>query len=183
MLMNTFNEPINEGMENIRFISRSAEVAIEAALVIAQLQPHGYVTTSMVSDKTGLSISYLEIILKRLREGGLLNSCRGPGGGYYLNGSADQINLWQIASIFEEPLVNKKAAKRVPMMADAFEQELFQQVVDCLASHKVSDFVGHDTAAPRPSTRFTNPFKLKPLPKPKNRPLVPSFVFNLHAAF
>ena len=170
-------------MENIRFISRSAEVAIDAALVIAQLQPHGYVTTSMVSDKTGLSISYLEIILKKLREGGLLNSCRGPGGGYYINGSTSDMNLWQIASVFEEPLVNKKAAKRLPMMADSFEQELYQQVVDCLSAYKVSDFVGHVTASAKPVSRFSNPFKLKPLPKPKNRPAVPSFVFNLHAAF
>lgn len=170
-------------MENIRFISRSAEVAIDAALVIAQLQPHGYVTTSMVSDKTGLSISYLEIILKKLREGGVLNSCRGPGGGYYINGKTDEINLWQIASIFEEPLVNKKAAKRVPMMADSFEQELYQQVVDCLSAYRVSDFVGHATAVAKPTSRFSNPFKLKPLPKPKIRSTVPSFVFNLHAAY
>ena len=170
-------------MENIRFISRSAEVAIDAALVIAQLQPHGYVTTSMVSDKTGLSISYLEIILKKLREGGLLNSCRGPGGGYYINGSTKDMNLWQIASVFEEPLVNKKAAKRLPMMADSFEQELYQQVVESLSAYKVSDFVGHVTASAKPASRFSNPFKLKPLPKPKNRPAVPSFVFNLHAAF
>lgn len=170
-------------MDNIRFISRSAEVAIDAALVIAQLQPHGYVTTSMVSDKTGLSISYLEIILKKLREGGLLNSCRGPGGGYYINGKTDDINLWQIASIFEEPLVNKKAAKRMPMMADSFEQELYQQVVDCLSAYRVSDFVGHVTPVAKPTSRFSNPFKLKPLPKPKIRSTVPSFVFNLHAAY
>jgi Rrf2 family iron-sulfur cluster assembly transcriptional regulator len=170
-------------MENIRFISRSAEVAIDAALVIAQLQPHGYVTTSMVSDKTGLSISYLEIILKKLREGGLLNSCRGPGGGYYINGSTDDMSLWQIACVFEEPLVNKKAAKRLPMMADSFEQELYQQVVDCLSAYKVSDFVGHAAASPKPASRFSNPFKLKPLPQTKIRPAVPSFVFNLHAAF
>lgn len=170
-------------MDNIRFISRSAEVAIDAALVIAQMQPHGYVTTSMVSDRTGLSISYLEIILKKLREGGMLNSCRGPGGGYYINGKTDEINLWQIASIFEEPLVNKKAAKRIPMMADCFEQELYQQVVNCLSAYRVSDFVGAETTTPKPLTRFSNPFKLKPLPKSSTRPLVPSFVFHLNAAW
>jgi Rrf2 family iron-sulfur cluster assembly transcriptional regulator len=170
-------------MENIRFISRSAEVAIDAALVIAELQPHGYVTTAAVADKTGLSISYLEIILKKLREAGLLNSCRGPGGGYFLSGRTDELSLWQVASVFEEPLVNKKAAKQVPMMADDFERELYQQVVDCLSAHKVSDFVGQALPSARPASRFGNPFKLKPLPKPKKRPAMPSFVFNLHAAF
>lgn len=166
-------------MEHIRFICRSAEVGVEAVLVVAQLQSHGYVTTAAVSDKTGLSISYLEIILKRLRESGILNSCRGPGGGYYLNGRADDINLWQVASVFEEPLVNKRAAKRVPMMADDFEQSFYQKVVDCLAGFKVSDFVGAYEPLMLPKARFSNPFKLKPLPKSKHRPTVPSFVFNL----
>lgn len=170
-------------MENLRLISKSTEVAIEAVLVVAQLQRlRGYVTTAAVAENTGFSISYLEIILKKLREGGILNSCRGPGGGYYLNGRTDDMSLWQVASIFEEPLVNKKAAKSTPMMADDFEKQFYQKVVDCLTESKVSDFVGDCENLPLPKTRFSNPFKLKPLPKPKHRPAVPSFVFNLYSA-
>jgi len=169
-------------MENLRLISKSTEVAVEAVLVVAQLQTRGYVTTAAVSEHTGFSISYLEIILKKLREGGILNSCRGPGGGYYLNGRTDAITLWQVASIFEEPLVNKKAAKSTPLMADDFEKLFYQKVVDCLTGFRVSDFVGEYEQLSLPKARFSNPFKLKPLPKSKHRPAVPSFVFNLYSA-
>lgn len=166
-------------MENLRLISRGAEVAVEAALVVAQLQRSGYVTTAAVSMHTGLSISYLEIILKKLREGGILNSCRGPGGGYYLNGRTDEINLWQVASVIEAALVNKKNAKKLHFMADDFEKLFYQQVVDSLSGYKISDFVGENHPMLLPKARLSNPYKLKPLTKPKPRPPMPSFVFNL----
>ena len=169
-------------METIRFISRSAEVGIDATLAIAEMQSEGFVTTAALSDRLGLSVSYLEIILKKLREQDILHSSRGPGGGYLINGDFDHINLWMVASVFEEPLMKKKQAKHTEMLADDFEQVFLQQVVDFLSGKTLADFVGKSQPSTTPRNRLANPFKLKPLPKSKIKPKFPSFVFDLHMA-
>lgn len=169
-------------METIRFISRSAEVGIDATLAIAEMQSEGFVTTAALSERLGLSVSYLEIILKKLREHDILHSSRGPGGGYLINGDFEHINLWMVASVFEEPMIKKKQAKRTEMLADDFEQVFLQEVIDSLSNKTVADFVGKAQASTMPRNRLANPFKLKPLPKAKIKPKVPSFVFHLHMA-
>ena len=54
-----------------------------------------------VSDRQGISVSYLEQIFNRLRRGGLIRSVRGPGGGYVLNKSADEITVGDIIRAVE----------------------------------------------------------------------------------
>jgi Rrf2 family cysteine metabolism transcriptional repressor len=48
-----------------------------------------------------IPIRYLEQIMTRLRREGLLQSARGPGGGYKLNRPPDQISLGEIIEILE----------------------------------------------------------------------------------
>lgn len=43
-----------------------------------------------------IPLQYTQQILQRLRKGGLVESVRGPGGGYLLSRSPDQINLKEI---------------------------------------------------------------------------------------
>jgi Rrf2 family protein len=54
-------------------------------------------TTGFFSKSTGLSVSYLEILCAQLRRSGLIDSVRGPGGGYVLGRPAEEISVLEIA--------------------------------------------------------------------------------------
>ena len=63
-------------------ISKKTVNAIELCVLLAGQRGEGYLTTTDLSPRLGLSISYLENILKPLKDNGLVLSMKGPCGGY-----------------------------------------------------------------------------------------------------
>lgn len=62
------------------------------------------VSLKEISGREKISISYLEQLFLRLKRGGLVNSVRGPNGGYKLSRPSKEIPLWEIVQLVEEPL-------------------------------------------------------------------------------
>jgi len=60
------------------------------------------ISTSELSRQLHLSVSYLESLLKVLRENKLVCSTRGPGGGYELAMRASQLNVWSVVQAFDD---------------------------------------------------------------------------------
>ncbi|WP_090137898.1 Rrf2 family transcriptional regulator [Limnohabitans sp. DM1] len=57
------------------------------ALIVMASQPLGRtITTAQLASHMGMSVSYLESLLKVLRANALVRSVRGPVGGYELDG-------------------------------------------------------------------------------------------------
>jgi Rrf2 family iron-sulfur cluster assembly transcriptional regulator len=63
---------------------------------------HGAVTLAEIAGRQGISLSYLEQLFARLRRNGLVDSVRGPGGGYTLAMSPDKISVAQIVIAINE---------------------------------------------------------------------------------
>ncbi|USO05654.1 MAG: Rrf2 family transcriptional regulator [Rhodospirillales bacterium] len=63
-----------------------------------------------IAANAGISLSYLEQLVSGLRRHGLVKSYRGPGGGYLLNKSADEIMITDILRASEDnaPAKRKK---------------------------------------------------------------------------
>lgn len=57
-----------------------------------------------IAERQEISQSYLEQLFARLRRRGLVASARGPGGGYRLAATPDQISIGAIMQAVEEPL-------------------------------------------------------------------------------
>jgi Rrf2 family iron-sulfur cluster assembly transcriptional regulator len=76
--------------------------AVTAMLDLAIHHEEGSVAVADVSVRQGISLSYLEQLLSRLRKGGLVTSTRGPGGGYSLSRDPGQISIAQIIDTIEE---------------------------------------------------------------------------------
>lgn len=59
------------------------------------------VPISDISKKEGISVQYLEQLLNKLRHEGLIESVRGPKGGYTLSRNADKITVADIVKALE----------------------------------------------------------------------------------
>ncbi|MGD8796679.1 MAG: Rrf2 family transcriptional regulator, partial [Thiohalophilus sp.] len=73
-------------------LSSRADYAAKAMLELT-MSPDRPVTLAYLAHTQNISISYLEQIFALLRKHGLVRSVRGPGGGYVLNKSIDEISV------------------------------------------------------------------------------------------
>ncbi len=82
-------------------LSTKTRYATRAMVELAQHYPHQAVSAAQIAAHQSLSTKYLESLLASLRLAGLTRSIRGPRGGHVLARPPDQINLWEIYSVFE----------------------------------------------------------------------------------
>ena len=64
----------------------------------------GPVTLAAVSERQKISLSYLEQLFGKLRRAGLVDSVRGPGGGYNLARPAAEVSVADIIVAVDEPI-------------------------------------------------------------------------------
>jgi Rrf2 family protein len=68
------------------------------------LHANGPVPRSDIAERQEISAHYIEQLLVKLRRAGLVKSVKGPGGGYTLAQSADQIRAGDIIRTVEGPI-------------------------------------------------------------------------------
>lgn len=78
--------------------------AVTAMLDLAVHEGDGPITLLDVSERQGISLSYLEQLFTRLRRSQLVSSSRGPGGGYVLGRSSADICLAEIVDSVDETM-------------------------------------------------------------------------------
>ncbi len=85
-------------------LTTKGRFAVTAMIDIALYGGNGPVTLASVSDRQYISLSYLEQLFGKLRRAGLVESVRGPGGGYNLAREAAQISVADVIVAVDEPL-------------------------------------------------------------------------------
>lgn len=75
-------------------LTAKSHYAVLAMISISQA--HGIIGVSSIANKHHISVSFLERILTMLRRNQLLESVKGPGGGYKLSKNASKITMRQI---------------------------------------------------------------------------------------
>ena len=85
-------------------LSTKGRYAVTAMMDIALHEKLGPVTLADISQCQGISLSYLEQLFSKLRKQGLVKGVRGPGGGYRLAKSPDQISVADIIQSVDEKL-------------------------------------------------------------------------------
>ena len=83
-------------------LTSKGRYAVTALLDVALHNELGPVPLADISERQGISLSYLEQLFSKLRKQGLVASVRGPGGGYRLGRAADAISISQIISAVNE---------------------------------------------------------------------------------
>ena len=76
--------------------------AVTAMLDLALHYDRGPVSLAAIAERQGISQSYLEQLFARLRRNGLVDGLRGPGGGYRLGRSGDEISVADVIDAVNE---------------------------------------------------------------------------------
>ena len=85
-------------------ISTRGRYALRFMIYLAQHSSGSYIALKDVSENEGISIKYLEQITGLLSKYGLLQSVRGPAGGYTLSRAADKYTAGEILRVTEGDL-------------------------------------------------------------------------------
>ena len=85
-------------------LTTKGRFAVTAMIDLALRQGSGPVTLAAISQRQQISLSYLEQLFGKLRRHQLVESTRGPGGGYTLGRKADDITVADIILSVDEPL-------------------------------------------------------------------------------
>jgi Rrf2 family iron-sulfur cluster assembly transcriptional regulator len=161
-------------------LSVRVSIGLKVVTTIASAPSHRAVTANSLASITGVSLSYIEGILKDAREFGLIQSTRGPGGGYQSIASLRGLSVWSVIECFNpsKPLADNVHKSKEWKATNTIKEEFFQLVKEFLEklsiSHLVPEWVESDLS------KQTKPMAMnfKPVPK-KATPVAPNSVFDL----
>ena len=85
-------------------LTTKGRFAVTAMIDLALRQSNGPVTLAAISQRQQISLSYLEQLFGKLRCHELVESTRGPGGGYSLGRKASDITVADIIVSVDEPI-------------------------------------------------------------------------------
>ncbi len=85
-------------------LTTKGRFAVTAMIDLALRQGNGPVTLAGISQRQDISLSYLEQLFGKLRRHEIVESVRGPGGGYNLARKAQNVTVADIIIAVDEPL-------------------------------------------------------------------------------
>ena len=120
-----------------------------ADLARRQAEPCRAVALAEIATRQEISLSYLEQLFARLRRKGLVQSARGPGGGYRLTRTPAETSIAEIVHAVDEPLRATRCAdkgqgcmlKGERCLTHDLWENLGDRIEDYLASVSLADVV------------------------------------------
>ena len=85
-------------------LTTKGRFAVTAMVDLAMRQSRGPVTLAAISERQHISLSYLEQLFGKLRRHQLVESVRGPGGGYCLARDMGEVTVADIILAVDEPI-------------------------------------------------------------------------------
>jgi len=85
-------------------LTTKGRFAVTAMVDLAMRGGRGPVTLATISERQQISLSYLEQLFGKLRRNNIVESVRGPGGGYNLARSGSKISIADIVVAVDEPI-------------------------------------------------------------------------------
>lgn len=125
-------------------LTTKGRYAVTAMLDLALHYEQGAVTLSDIARRQGISLSYLEQLFARLRRNGLVDSVRGPGGGYNLAMPPSNISVAKIVIAINENIDATRCGGE--KNCDGEERCLTHNLWEDL-SHRIHDFLDGITLA------------------------------------
>jgi len=132
-------------MEGVLKISEAANLGLHSMVYLANVGKDRMVPVSHIADALGVSKDHLGKVLQRLNKLGLVNSHKGPGGGFAIDTKRGEITLLQILEAIDGPLISasclldSQACTKGNCLLGDLLGSLYNQVHDYLSSKRLSD--------------------------------------------
>ena len=128
-------------------LTTKGRYAVTAMLDLSLNFGLGAITLADISERQGISLSYLEQLFARLRKQGLVSSSRGPGGGYRLSRTAGEITVMDVIAAVDEKVDSTQCKGKAnchgeeQCLSHELWQSLSDQIRNYLADISLAQFV------------------------------------------
>src|SRR5215467_1221046 len=135
-------------------LTTKGRFAVTAMIDVAMHNGAGPVTLAGVSERQKISLSYLEQLFGKLRRHGLVDSVRGPGGGYNLARPANAVSVADIIGAVDEPIDATQCGGKENCQDDkrCITHDLWatlnEKMNDYLSSVSLADVIAHQQGKP-----------------------------------
>lgn len=120
-------------------LSKKAEYALRALVAMGREHEGTNFSIQDLARNEDIPLKFLEQILLALKNGGLLKSKRGVGGGYQLVTPPSRITLGDVVTLFDGPFDPLPGAEHVAL-SEVFA-ELRDQVAQWLSEHTIAQII------------------------------------------
>ena len=131
-------------------LSTKSRYAVTSLLDLVMHADQGPVSLSDISVRQGISLSYLEQLFAKMRRNKLVVSTRGPGGGYSLGASPEQVCIADVINAVDEEMqvTNKDiangAASYEPCLTEQLWEELSAEIENYLTTISLADMMKNE---------------------------------------
>lgn len=128
-------------------LTTKGRYAVTAMLDLALHENQGPISLADISSRQTISLSYLEQLFSKLRKGSLVNSVRGPGGGYMLERNTQSIYIADIIDAVNESVDTTKCQGSADCqdgetcLTHYLWEDLSEQIHSFLAGISLADLV------------------------------------------
>jgi Rrf2 family iron-sulfur cluster assembly transcriptional regulator len=119
-------------------LSTKSRFAVTAMIDMGLRQHQGPVSLAAISQRQHISISYLEQLFSKMRQHGLVESTRGPGGGYTLNRDANLISVADIIDAVNSPDEKEQLPEDAEQNGYVSAEELWSSLNQKMEDHMQS---------------------------------------------
>ncbi len=136
-------------------LTTKGRFAVTALLDLAMQQEKTPVTLADISQRQKISLSYLEQLFAKLRHSELVDSVRGPGGGYRLAKNMEQVSIAEIILAVDEPIDATKCGGKEnchndgKCMTHDLWSELNELIFDYLGAVTLKHLVDNQNTEPK----------------------------------
>ena len=131
-------------------LSTKSRYAVTSLLDLVMHSEQGPVSLADISVRQGISLSYLEQLFAKMRRNKLVISTRGPGGGYSLGNSPDQVCIADVINAVDEEIrvtgrgVDNGSLSYEPCLTEQLWEELSTEIENYLTTISLADMMQND---------------------------------------
>ncbi len=130
-------------------VSTKGRYALRFMIDLAAQKSDEFIPLKDIAERQDISKKYLEIIVKDLVKGGLIEGASGKHGGYRLKKSADKVSVSEVLKLMEGSIAPvacladgaEKCPKRRECKTVGMWEELYKMESDFFEKRKISDLV------------------------------------------
>ena len=161
-------------------LTKRSTLGLNVIILIAGTPSHRTITADTLASMSDVCLSYIEGILKDAREQGLIRATRGPGGGYQLVVSLDQLSVWDVVLCFNpnNSSLPKNHSSPESRSTNLIAENAYEFEKEFLQNYPLAQLVTQNSVPSDSKPTKSLAMNFKPLPT-RAIPSAPNSIFDL----